>query len=121
MPAAIVTQRGRLRQSAVLAASLFGLLAVMPCQLVAAESPALRTAKEVFRPGEPIYVFIPAKRSNMLAWTVRSWRIVGSGGCGLCFGVSGLTPKPSRSRRRPPPENGGFPQLFQHVTFMDGH
>ena len=56
MPAAVVTRR--LRHGAVLAASLFGLLAVMPCQLTAGESPALRTAKELFRPGEPIYVFI---------------------------------------------------------------
>ena len=68
MPAAIVTQRGRLRQSAVLAASLFGLLAVMPCQLIAAESPALRTAKEVFRPDEPIYVFIDHPPTNNWAW-----------------------------------------------------
>ena len=31
-----------------------------------------------------------AKRSNMLPWTVRSWRIVGSGGCGFVFRISGL-------------------------------
>ena len=27
----------------------------------------------------------PANRSNRLAWTVRSWRIVGSGGCGFAL------------------------------------
>ena len=47
----------------------------------------------------------PANRSNMLAWTVRSWRIVGSGGCGLCFGISGLMPKSTRSRRSLPTQN----------------
>ena len=51
----------------------------------------------------------------MLAWTVRSWRIVGSGGGGLSFGISGLTPKSTRSRRRPAAKKRGFSQLFQHV------
>jgi len=31
-----------------------------------------------------------AKRSNTLAWTVRSWRIVGSGGYGFVFRISSL-------------------------------
>jgi hypothetical protein len=60
--------RRRRRHSAVLAASLLGLLSVTPCQLVAAESPALRTAKEAFRPGEPIYVFIDHPPTNNWAW-----------------------------------------------------
>ena len=68
MPTAIVTTGRRLRHCAALAASLFGLLAVMPCQLIAGESPALRTAKEVFRPGEPIYVFIDHPPTNNWAW-----------------------------------------------------
>src|SRR5271166_7006740 len=40
-----------------------------------------------------------AKRSNMLAWTVRSGRIVGSGGGGFACGISGLIPKLTRNRR----------------------
>ena len=44
-----------------------------------------------------------------------------SGGGGLGFGISGLTPKPSRSRRRPPPKKADFHNYFSTLAFVDGH
>ena len=43
----------------------------------------------------------PTKRSNMLSWTVRPWRIAGSGGAACSLEISDLT----RSRRSSPTEN----------------
>src|SRR3954451_8557626 len=54
-----------------------------------------------------------AKISNRLAWTVRSWRIVGSGGGGsLSAQQSKVYPKPSAPARA----KGQIPQTIQNVS-----
>jgi hypothetical protein len=58
------------------------------------------------------------ERSNILDWTVRSWRIVGSGGCRFSFGISGLISKSTRNRRALPAENQ---DSFNNFSSLDGH
>jgi NAD(P)-dependent dehydrogenase (short-subunit alcohol dehydrogenase family) len=45
----------------------------------------------------------------------------GSGGCGLCFGISGLTPKSTRNRRASPAKTRDSSNYFNSLTFMDRH
>ena len=68
MRSATLTSRGRWRSGLLAAAALLGLVGVAPGQPVAEEAAVLRTAKEVFRPDEPIYVFIANAPTNIGAW-----------------------------------------------------
>jgi hypothetical protein len=68
MQSATLTSRRRRRFGVLLVAALLGLLEAGPAQPAAEEPPVLRTAKEVFRPDEPIYVFIDHAPTNNGAW-----------------------------------------------------
>ncbi|WP_210212834.1 hypothetical protein, partial [Sinorhizobium meliloti] len=62
-----------------------------------------------------------AKRSNMLAWTVRSWRIVGSGGYGFVFRISSLIQSIPETAGLCPRRYRDSPNKFSSLPFMDGH
>ena len=62
-----------------------------------------------------------AKRSNMLAWTVRSWRIVGSGGGGFLWNQwldTKVYLKPPGSTRE---KSQFYPITFNSLAFVDGN
>src|SRR6185295_9494023 len=66
---------------------------------------------EAFFSSQPISCW--ANRSNMLAWTVRSWRIIGSGGGRLLWPQQ---PKIYPTRSELACAKTPIPQMFQNVS-----
>lgn len=58
------------------------------------------------------------ERSSTLDWTVRSWRIVGSGGCGFPFRISGMISKVCLKPLGLSCGNLVIPQVIQHLAVI---
>jgi hypothetical protein len=102
---------------------LLGLAATVPSLPAAEEAPVLRTAQEVFRPGQPIDLFIENAPDNNGAWLT----VVMSGAPDREVGVRVLlkdqAPPDRRDRwyRLPPHEEGDYElRLFPRWNFALG-
>src|SRR3954470_18304157 len=112
-PAAVGQLVRRLEE--VLGVELFHRSPTGPARLILTE--AARAAVPDLRAGEAFFSSQPiscwANRSNRLAWTVRSWRMIGSGGGRALWAQQ---PKISPTLPEPACAKTPIPQMFQNVS-----
>jgi hypothetical protein len=115
--------RNRSSSGAALAIAILGLTMVIHCLHAAETPPVLRTAQEVFRPDEPIDVFIENAPDNNVAWMTVVKSGAGDREVGVRLLLKDQAPPGRRDRwyRLPPQEEGDYElRLFPRWNFVLG-